>query len=49
MKIVDIFMKKGYFLFNWTDYMIRDEHLVGSYIISNIEELSKEIIKENEI
>ena len=42
----DLAKKRGYRLFHWTEYMIRDYELAGSWIISNIEELSEEIIKK---
>lgn len=43
-KLQDLAKKRGYRLFHWTEYMIRDEQIVGSWILSNIEPLSKEII-----
>ncbi len=42
----DLAKKRGYRLFNWTDYAIVDEQLVASWILSNIEPLSKEMIIE---
>ena len=37
---------RGYRLFNFMDYAIKDEDIIGSWIISNVEPLSKEIIEK---
>ncbi len=44
----DLAKKRCYRLFSWTEYMIREEYIVGSWIISNIEVLSQEIIDKKE-
>jgi len=45
-KLNELAKKRGYRLFNWTDFCIQDVDLAGTYIVSNIEELSKDIIKK---
>ncbi len=40
----DLAKKRGYRLFHWTEYMIQEEQIIGSWILSNIEPLSQEII-----
>ena len=40
--------RRGYRLFSWTDYAISEIDIAGSYILCNIEELSREIIIKNE-
>jgi len=40
----DLSKSRGYRLFSWMEYAIRDSQVIGSWIVSNIEELSKEII-----
>lgn len=42
----DLAKKRGYRLFHWTEYCIQDEQIIGSWILSNIEPLSKEIIEK---
>ncbi len=45
----DLAKKRGYRLFSWTEFMVRDAQVVGSWIISNIESLSKKMCcKANE-
>lgn len=46
-KLNDLAKKRGYRLFHWTDYMIQDnfKDIAIGYIVSNIEVLSKEVIK----
>ena len=41
----DLAKKRGYRLFGWTEYIIQEAQIIGSWILSNIEPLSKEIIK----
>ena len=49
-KLQDLAKKKGYRLFHWTDYIIPIGlyDVYGSWIVSNIEELSKELSKHKE-
>jgi hypothetical protein len=47
-RLNDLAKKRGYRLFHWTDYLLHPDHLdvVGSWILSNIEPLSRQIIDE---
>lgn len=47
MLLLNDFAKgRGYRLFHWTEYAIQDAQVIGSWIVSNIEPLSEEIIEK---
>ena len=47
-KLSDLSKSRGYRIFNWTDYMLQDKfkYFAAEYVISTIEEQSKEAIKK---